>query len=355
MVKSAYIHIPFCKSKCKYCSFISSVLLDLKEAYLSALIEEINCFYKGEKLDTIYFGGGTPSVLNPEDFSRLLNLFNYDNETEITIEVNPDNLNLDYMKDLKSIGINRVSIGCQTFDDNILKLIGRRHNSKQVYDAVSFSNNAGFTNISLDFIYGLPSQTIEGFESDLKKAISLKVPHISLYGLKIEPGSYFYLNTPKSLPDEDMQADMYLKALDILKEFNHYEISNFGLVSRHNINYWNNNHYYGFGLSAHGYVDGIRYSNSVDLDFYIKYPKRHYCEHLLSMQEKLEEEIFLGFRKIKGINIQNINKRFNIDFEQKYEKVLSKYKDYFDKSQNYYALNTSGILVSNVILSEFLE
>lgn len=355
MVKNAYVHIPFCKSKCKYCSFISFPKLELKEQYLDALKQEIKYYYKGEILDTIYFGGGTPSLLTPEEFKTLLNLFNFTDKTEITAELNPDGLTQDYLKSLKSIGINRISLGCQTFDDNILQIIGRRHTSKQVEEAVKYAQNAGFDNISLDFIYGLPNQTPEMFAADLKYAISLGVQHISLYGLKIDKGCYFYTHMPENIPDEDMQAEMYLKAIEILKNFNHYEISNFGKPSMHNLNYWNNNNYYGFGAAAHGYTDDTRYSNAETLEEYIQNPEKHSLKHTLTKQEQLEEEIFLGFRKTDGIDISHINRKFNINFDEKYSKILKKYSNFIQKTPKGYCFNTNGILISNAILCEFLQ
>ena len=211
MTESAYIHIPFCKQKCNYCSFVSFPRLELKEQYLQALKKEIKHHYQGETLKTIYFGGGTPSLLSVDELKKLLELFNFDKQTEITAELNPESLTQEYLCGLKEIGINRISIGCQTFDDNILKIIGRKHKAKQVEDTVKWAKNAGFDNISLDFIYGLPNQTIYDFEQDLRHAVSLDIQHISLYGLKIDSGCYFYKNPPENLPNEDYQADMYLK------------------------------------------------------------------------------------------------------------------------------------------------
>ena len=355
MPQNVYIHIPFCKSKCKYCSFVSFSELEKKTLYLNTLKEEINHYYKNELLKTLYFGGGTPSLLSIDEFKELINLFKTDKNTEITAELNPETLTLEYLKGLHGIGINRISIGCQTFDDNILKLIGRRHNSKQVLQAVEMAKQSGFDNINLDFIYGLPNQNLKGFTNDLKKAVSLKIQHISLYGLKIEENCYFYKNMPENIADDDMQAQMYIEAIETLKDFEHYEISNFGKPSKHNLNYWNNNTYYGFGVSAHGYCDNIRYSNALTLDEYIKNPTKHKEEIILTPQQQLEEEIFLGFRKTEGININEINKKFSIDFERKYADILDKYKQYFIKTDTNYALNTNGILISNCILSEFLE
>lgn len=360
MVKNVYIHIPFCKSKCRYCSFVSFTKTDLKTAYLEALNEEIKNDYKNEKLNTLYIGGGTPSLLSPAEIKDLIDLFNFDEKTEITTELNPETITQEYLKDLRQTGINRLSFGCQTFNDNILQIIGRRHNSKDVENVVKFAQNAGFENISLDFIYGLPTQTIQGFENDLKHAVSLGIQHISLYGLKIDEGSYFYNHKPENLPDDDIQADMYLKAIETLKDFEHYEISNFskiGYNSRHNLNYWDNNTYYGFGCAAHGCINGTRYSNTSNLKDYIKTPTSVKSCHNLSFQEKLEEEIFLGFRKMSGINVENINKKFNINFAEKYAPTLEKYVlyKYLKETNTGFALTTEGILVSNVILSEFLE
>lgn len=355
MTKSAYIHIPFCKSKCKYCSFISFPKLELKKDYIVALKKEIKNNYAGENLNTLYFGGGTPSLLSVSEFKEIIELFNIDGNTEVTAELNPETLSKDYLLGLKNIGINRISIGCQTFDDKILKLIGRRHDSKQVKLAVKYAKESGFDNISLDFIYGLPNQTIAGFETDLKQAIELGVQHISLYGLKIDEGCYFASHYPDNLPNDDIQADMYLKAIELLKDFNHYEVSNFGRQSRHNMNYWNCENYYGFGVGAHGYIKDIRYSNMNTIEEYLENPLKHKTEQVLSAQDKLEEEIFLGFRKLCGIDIEKINKKYHIDFDKKYPKILNKYKDFFNKTDKGYAFNTKGIMVSNSILLEFLQ
>ncbi len=355
MATSVYIHIPFCKSKCKYCSFVSFPALDKKQIYLDALKKEISHFYQNEQLKTLYFGGGTPSLLEVDDFENLLKLFNTNSNTEITVELNPESLTQTYLCDLKNIGINRLSLGCQTFDDKILELIGRRHTSQQVKDSVTYAKNAGFENISIDFIYGLPEQNIEMFANDLEQAQNLGIQHISLYGLKIDEDCYFYNYMPENLPSNDEQADMYLKAIEILKDFNHYEISNFGRPSQHNLNYWNNKNYYGFGVAAHGYIGDIRYSNFETLEEYLHNPLKHASETQLTKQEQLEEEIFLGFRKKSGINIQEINKNYNIDFENKYSDILIKYADYFVKTNIGYAFNDEGILISNSILSEFLQ
>ena len=362
MAQNVYIHIPFCKQKCKYCSFVSFPKLDDKEKYIGALCDEIKNGYRGEQLKTLYFGGGTPSLLTIEEFDRIISLFKTDSKTEITVELNPENLTFEYLKCLKEIGINRISIGCQTFDDNILKFIGRRHDGNQVKLAVKNAKNIGFNNISLDFIYGLPLQSIEGFESDLRTACALGVQHISLYGLKIDEGCYFYKNFPDNLPDEDCQAEMYLRAIEVLGKngFCHYEISNFslpGFESRHNLNYWDNNSYYGFGIAAHGYINGVRYSNKTYLDKYIQNPVEHATETVLSIQEQLEEEIFLGLRRLSGIDVALIDKKYSIQFNTKYNNIIEKYilSKHMEKTEKGYKLTNKGILVSNYILADFLD
>jgi oxygen-independent coproporphyrinogen III oxidase len=390
MTQNAYIHIPFCKNKCHYCSFISFVDLGLKDEYLSTLKKQITTEYQGEELNTLYFGGGTPSLLNITDFIEIFNLFKFERNAEITVEVNPDSIYLEYLQELHKLGVNRLSIGAQTFNEEALKLIGRRHNSAQITTAVKCAKDAGFKNISLDLIYGLPNQSENDFLDDLKTVVKLGIQHISLYGLKIDEGCYFHDNPPKNLPDLDLQAEIYLKTVELLKDsgFQHYEISNFAKISfesKHNLNYWENNSYYGFGCAASGYCidedrqptrplreraefqcegrvpeirvrgNNIRYSNETDLQKYIQNPLSKISVQSLKQQEILEEAIFLGFRKIAGINIEKINKKFGINFEQKYAKILQKYSDYFVKTPNDYALTLDGILISNEILAEFIQ
>ena len=379
MVESAYIHIPFCKSKCAYCSFVSFNKLEMITGYVYALLKDISDNYCGEKLRTLYFGGGTPSLLPIDLLSKIIKKFNFQNNYELTIEINPDDANLEYFSALKSLGVNRLSLGSQTFDDEILKLIGRRHDSNAIVNAVNLAKEAGFTNISVDLIYGLPLQTLDSLKNDLKKFLELDIQHISTYGLKIEEGSKWSRGkyrgkdtesdtvvisikegtTEICLPDDDAQADMYELINDTLEKngYYRYEVSNFaqkGYESKHNLNYWDNNEYYGFGCAAHGYVDGIRYSNYSTLDEYMAKPSTHELGHTLSQQEKLEEEIFLGFRKRSGINVSKINERFDIDFDSKYKNTLEKYRDFIEPTSCGYTLNLKGVLISNLILSEFI-
>lgn len=360
MAESVYIHIPFCRQKCKYCSFVSFAKQELIEDYINALLSEIKERYNKEKLKTLYFGGGTPSLLSPVHFEKLLTQFDFAENPEITTEVNPEFLTEEYLKNIFELGINRISIGVQTFNQRILKIIGRKHSVEDIFRAVELSKSAGFKNISIDLIYGLPEQMPEDFEKTLKTAVSLDVTHISSYGLKIDEGSYFYKNTPQNLPDSDMQADMYLKMAETLGKngFKHYEISNFakdGFNSRHNINYWNAKEYYGFGCASCGYEHKTRYSHENSLKKYIKNPINLIKEPPLTEREMLEEYIFLGLRKKEGISISCVKERFQTDFYSKYGDILQKYSEYFEKNGENINLTDNGFLISNIILSEFIE
>ena len=374
MTSSAYIHIPFCKSKCKYCSFVSYTKPDLITGYIYALLKDISDNYKKEDLKTLYFGGGTPSLIPAELLEKVIKKFNFQKDYELTVEVNPDDCTPEYLQTLIKLGVNRLSIGSQTFDDNILKLIGRRHNSNDIVKTVEYAKAAGFDNISVDLIYGLPTQTIDGLKRDLEQFLKLDIRQISTYGLKIEEESFwgkFYNKETNRLiipdtdriylpPDDDTQADMYERVNDVLEQngFYRYEVSNFakkGYESKHNLNYWDNNEYYGFGAAAHGYVDGVRFYNYSELEKYIAIPSTHEYGKTLTEDEKLEEEIFLGFRKREGVNISKINAKFGIDFENKYRNILEKYSNFLEKTQTGFGLNLKGVLVSNIILSEFLD
>ena len=331
-----------------------------KTNFSRAIYCPVTAEYKGEPLKTLYFGGGTPSLLTIKEIEQFVSLFNLEDDAEITLELNPESVNAEFFQALAQTRVNRLSIGSQSFDDEILRRIGRRHKSSDVSRVVGQARDAGFKNLSLDFIYGLPGQSLESFISDLEQAATLGVEHISLYGLKIDEGCFFAMHPPENIADEDLQAQMYLAAIETLQKygFEHYEISNFargGNFSRHNTSYWENQEYYGFGLAAHGYVNGVRYSNPMNLDEYLEEPLRKEFSQTLTVQEKLEEEIFLGLRLTKGINVNAVNRKFNIDFETKYKEVLSKYSAYLEKENGFYRLSDAGILVSNVILAEFLE
>ena len=361
MPNACYIHIPFCSGqKCKYCNFVSFNKVELITGYIYSLLKEINENYNGEKLKTLYFGGGTPSLIPINLLQKVISKFSFTKDAEITIELNPENGKEEYLNQLKQIGFNRLSVGSQTFDDKLLKIIGRKHNSNQIAETLNYAKKAGFKNISLDLIYGLPTQTVDSIKKDIEQFLSLDIQHISTYGLKIESGSYWGKCTPDNIPDEDLQADMYEEINIILLKsgFERYEVSNFakkGFESKHNLTYWNNEEYYGFGVSAHGYVNGIRYSNHCSLEEYMDNPLKREYGRILNNKEKLEEEIFLGFRKTEGIDTEKIFNKFNVNFEEKYGNVLKKYSDYIIKTDKGYAFNLKGTMLSNEILPEFLE
>ena len=367
---SAYIHIPFCKSKCKYCSFVSYPKIPQAEqsAYIDTLLKEIDYFYQNENLKTVYFGGGTPSILGISDLSRILGRLNFDKNAEITIEINPETVDYKKLYEIRQAGFNRVSIGVQTFDDEILKTIGRIHSSQKAVETVDNAFKSGFDNISVDFIYGLPDQTIESFCVDLKKALQLGVTHISLYGLKIEDGCFFYHHRPQNIADDDTQADMYLAAIEVLEKsgFEHYEISNFAkksdktnFYSKHNLNYWDAESYYGFGAAAHGYIKdkALRYANFADLKTYMSDFGNKESQVNLTKGQLLEEKIFLGLRKCCGIDVSKINSEFDIDFEVKYKNIIKKYtgSSLLLKTLKGYRLSDTGFLLSNFILADFIE
>lgn len=366
MTEFCYIHIPFCTKKCKYCGFTSFVNTSAIDDYINSLIIQIKKEYKNEPLETLYFGGGTPSVLKLEQVEKIINLFNFKNEAEITFELNPENSSADYFNGLHAIGINRLSIGIQSFNDKILAEIGRRHSANEGIETIKAARKSGFKNISIDLMYGLPNQTKEDFINTLKIAKNLDIEHISTYGLKIEENSIYGKKPPQNLPDEDMQADMYEILTDFLNDWLHYEISNFALsqeyISKHNMNYWKVKPYYGFGAGASGFFSektsegGIRYKNTTSLKKYIENPFLKDEEIRMNKKSLLEEKIFLGFRKYDGIDVNEINLEFETDFNKTYGAITNKYiKTGHIKETKYgYKLTKKGILISNYILSEFL-
>lgn len=361
MIKCAYIHVPFCEKKCKYCSFCSFGLIKRKKNYLNALLKELKFLYKNELLETIYFGGGTPSLLHAQDIKSVLDCLNYDFNTEITLELNPHNITLDKLKSFKEIGINRLSIGIQSFDDEILVEIGRTHNVNEVFETLQNVENAGFENYSIDLMYGLPNQTIKNWEKTLNIALETNAKHISLYGLKIEDGTYYKKFPPKNLPTLDEQALMYEMAVKKINEkFIHYEISNFArnekYISKHNSYYWKCKNYYGFGLSASGYIDNKRYTNTFNFKDYLeKWAEKEFEE--LTTEQQIEEEIFLGLRFVKGINFNHIGQKFNIDVYKKYKNEFDKYLNngMMEKTNFGVKLTLKGIMLSNEILCDFIK
>jgi len=367
---SLYIHIPFCKSKCHYCNFVSFANKNaLINDYFQALIAEMQ-FYFGNnsaiKLDTLYIGGGTPSVVEISYYKKLFyflkNNINFAENPEITMEINPATADFEYFKTLFSLGVNRLSIGGQSFNDDFLIKINRKHNSNDIKNAINLAKKAGFKNISLDLIYGLPEQTLNDWKNSLQNAVNLEIQHISAYGLKIEPDSHFGKNIPQNLPDDELQSEFYLQGIDFLTQngFNHYEISNFskkGYESRHNLTYWENNEYFGVGLAAHGYLNGERYANSEDLDNYIKNTDKIVSKTKIELSEKINEEIMLALRLKKGLDVKKLKQKYGFDFEQKYSTEIKKYSEYemLILENSVLKLTPQGFLMSNYILADFTK
>ncbi len=354
---SIYIHIPFCKTICSYCDFCKFYYNEKwVDNYLIALKKEIKSKYKNEPINTIYIGGGTPTSLNIKQLEKLLQLtklFNFE-KIEFTVETNAD-LSLDKVKLLKQYGVNRISIGVQTVNPKHLKFLNRNHTKEEVINLVNLLKQYDF-NVNVDLMYGMPNQTLKELEEDLDFILSLDVNHISTYSLIIEPHTKIYIDNVTNI-DEDLDYQMYQLINKKLKNYVHYEISNFakeGYYSKHNLVYWNNLEYYGFGIGASGYIDGVRYDNTRSYQNYIN-GKYILESHKLSKGEKIENEFILGFRKLEGINI--------LDFKTKYDmnildidivkKLLKEGKLSVDNG--YLKINPKYIYISNTILVNFID
>ncbi len=315
-MKSVYLHIPFCNSICPYCDF-SRILYNKDKAnqYLMFLEKEIKKTYHNEKIATIYIGGGTPTVLNLEQLKKLfaiIAVFKQENNCEITIESNCEieTTKLIFLK----TKVTRISFGVQSFNDNILKYLGRQHTGAMAYEKIMFAKKQGFKNISVDLIYGLSNQTLDDLKSDIEIIKELDVQHVSCYSLMLKENTVFF-NKPSIA--EETELEMYYFMIARLKDFINYELSNFAkenYFSNHNLNYWNNNEYYGFGMGAVGYINGIRYYNSNDWAGYINGLRN---EEVVSLNEKIQNEFILGLRKKVGIREK--------DFVEKYGKSFLDY------------------------------
>ena len=335
---SAYVHIPFCTQICYYCDF-SKVFIKNQpvDAYLQALIREFER-YDIKQLRTLYIGGGTPTAITAQQLDYLLtNLTkNLDLSVleEFTIEANPGDLTEDKIEVLKQSAVNRVSLGVQTFNDKQLKQIGRSHNEAQIYDTIASLKEAGFDNISIDLIDTLPDQTMSDVKENVAKALALDIPHLSLYSLILEHHTVFMNKMRRgklNLPQEDLEAEMFDYIITELEKngFEHYEISNFtkpGFESRHNLMYWDNAEYYGVGAGASGYIAGVRYRNQGPIQHYLKAVSEgnaRLSEEVLTKEEMMEEELFLGLRKKSGVSIAKFEERFGISFEERYGQVVA--------------------------------
>ena len=321
-----YIHIPFCKKRCLYCDFFSTTQLARREEYVEALLKEITMRRNeaSEPIQTVYIGGGTPSTLETADIERIVRAVGLQEAEEVTMEMNPGDATREYLQALRQTGINRLSIGIQSFQDELLQLIGRRHNAQQAIEAVHMAQEVGFDNISVDLIYALPTQTMTQWEADIETALSLGVQHISSYGLMYEEGTALTRmveNGELEAIDEDTENTMYDRLCERLKQagFVHYEVSNFalpGYEAKHNSNYWNGTPYIGVGAGAHSYIGKVRSWNPDDLEAYIQGMndgslKRE--SETLSDEDLYNEQIMLGLRTSKGCRLSpSVHRRLTV-------------------------------------------
>ena len=362
-----YIHIPFCKSKCAYCDFYSLAHSEEKmDAYCAALcchLRKAAPDAAEHPVDTVYFGGGTPSYLGAERLTALLESVrsNYRilPDAEITLEANPDSArDAAALRTLRAAGFNRLSLGAQSFDDAELRSVGRIHTSEEIAQAVRAAREAGFDNLSLDLIYGLPRQTMVRWRENLAAAIALDPEHLSCYGLKVEEGTPLYVRRESAqLPDDDAQADFYIETVRILKEhgYTQYEISNFskaGRESRHNLKYWTLGEYLGFGPGAHSDFGGRRFAVARDLDTYLSGQIRYSEDRAINAQERREEYLMLGLRTVRGIAAQETDAPFD-----GVESVLRTCGQHglAEYTAGRWHLTPQGFLVSNSIIARVLD
>ena len=370
-----YIHVPFCRSKCQYCDFYSVTCKDdkLMDQYLDAIcdhIKEAGALAPNYKVDTIYFGGGTPSFFGAEGMAIILTTirrhFDVDNAAEITFEANPDSVSDRLLHRIYAEGFNRVSLGIQTDNDETLKKLGRPHTYAQAVTAYQRIRKAGFRNVSVDLMYGLPGQTLRTWQETLDNVLKLLPEHISCYGLKVEEGTPLYeYKDAAGLPDDDLQADMYLAASEMLRSrgYRQYEISNFcrkGLYSRHNMKYWTGGEYLGFGPSASSDFAGKRFTLSRDLTTYIQ-GIRDGGEVMdevqeIPLRERAGEYLMLRLRTSQGIAADEYERMFLLPFEP-LEEVLVKHRAFGYTGINdegRWHLTPKGYLLSNTIISDLL-
>lgn len=371
-----YIHIPFCVSKCFYCDFNSytdkSYIIEDYIKYLKKEIDLYSVELKDYKVKTIFIGGGTPSCIDSKFLCDIVNhiykKFNLSTLIEFTIEANPKTLNKHKLNDYKNLGINRISLGLQSFNDKLLKRIGRIHTARDFLESYDLVRKFGFDNVNIDVMFNLPGQTIEDVIDTLEKVIKLKPEHISFYSLKIEEGTLFYKLYNESrlnLPDEDIEREMYYKGIELLEDNNfiHYEISNFakpGYECKHNLIYWNVKPYLGLGLSAHSNINSKRWSNFGDFKQYFKCLNEDSLP--IEESEKIDKEMemaefmILGLRLIKGIKKSDFNNRFGLNVENVYGRQLKSLEDkgLIENKEEYIKLTKKGIDLSNLVFVELL-
>ena len=368
-----YIHVPFCQSKCLYCDFCSfpQISREKIDLYVDRLVSDILNFKNPEGVnylpaDTVYFGGGTPTLLEPYHFEAILTAirqrFGISDNAEITTECNPKTADYEKLSKLRELGINRLSIGAQSSNGNELEALGRIHSFEDCKSIVESARRAGFENISLDLMYGIPNQTRDSFNKSLDDVMSLNPNHISSYALKIEEGTPFFRQKDKlTLPDEDEVCLMYEDMCRILSEsgYNKYEISNFaksGYESKHNLKYWTYEDYIGFGIAAHSFIGGERIENSRDFDGYINHRNVEASREKISFDEQKNEYLMLRMRLSDGVDIEDFEKRFDCDFFSEFGVGFKKFSPEFVRlTKKSCRFTEKGFFVSNYILSEVLN
>lgn len=372
-----YIHIPFCRSKCQYCDFYSiggSRDKRLVDSFLQALTDhfkETGPRATDYVVDTVYFGGGTPSFFGADNLRRIFaevqHRFRVDKEAEITFEANPDSVSEALLKKLRAEGFNRISLGVQSDRDDVLQKLGRPHNYEQARQAVLLARSCGFDNVSLDLMYGLPNQTPLQWEETLRHVIRLRPEHMSCYGLKVEPNTPLWeYKDAANLPSDEVQAEMYLKTVEILEEagYRQYEISNFarpGFESRHNLKYWLGDEYIGFGPAAASDFAGKRYTNNPDIHNYIRgvlkqdVPILSECE-TIPPRERAGEYVMLRLRTTKGISPEEYEKNYLMPFQPLLDAILPlAERGLFVQENGRWILTPTGFLVSNQIIGRLQE
>lgn len=370
-----YLHIPFCKTRCIYCDFYSTTRSELKPRYVQALCRELamrKAYLKGEEVETVYFGGGTPSRLEEEDFKQIFDTirthYGLSRCHEITLEANPDDLTSEYLEMLSTFPFNRLSMGIQTFDDDMLKRLKRRHNARTAMEAVERCRKSGFRNISIDLIYGLPGETREQWENDLCRAISLDVEHISAYHLIYEENTPIYNMLKQhriSEVDEDSSLDFFTLLIERLQKagFEHYEISNFcrpGKYSRHNTSYWKGIPYLGCGPSAHSFDGTTREWNASSLDAYIKgmeEGRRTFETEYLDPATRYNEFIITALRTVWGVSIEKLKQTFGNEMWEYCRKMAEPYlkSGKLEERDGTLRLTREGIFISDSIMSDLLR
>ena len=365
-MKSLYIHIPFCESKCYYCDFCSFKADDnIKNQYVAKLLCEIDNLPENITLKSVFIGGGTPSLLDIElvkqIFTKIKSKFLLCDNCEITIECNPNSLTEDKMKAYKELGINRLSIGVQTLNDELLKEIGRVH-TKQDFLEVARLIPKYFQNYNFDLMIGLPNQTKKDIESTIKECLSFNPTHISLYSLILEPNTKLeqqVKNGEVNLPNEDEVTILYDQARKLLEDlgFNRYEISNFckpNFESVHNFHYWQSGEYYGVGLSAHSFINGVRYYNTSNMQDYISGNFEPIYKEELTTQEQITEHIMLELRTAKGLNHKNLKNKFNYDILLAKEEALKEIASFVEINDTFIKIKDDSFYVSDSIILKLL-